>query len=309
MARRPGQEPRPAADSGDQPKLTQFGAQLQDVLKQRWLAEFREHIAPNFDNWPSILAETELQGLSSLSIVSSEPDAAGNRNLHVIPYWEKDGQMMNCTFSMTKEGGWIPDKKEAKKWEDTGIDTERLKDEVLRIATDIKPNVWHQVEDRLDFIKYGQPEGQPAPEARKAPEGNKGAVHTERIRQSIELPGFLFGCINREGGFKNYQALIFPGGVLLEHEEVGNAAYIVPINLDLPPIDLGLPADKRLPSEEKRDEIWKLQVLPAISEAKKRNARELGWIQVKHPKMGDPEWARKFRAKLEPHLAMLMRER
>lgn len=238
--------------------------------------KFNAVLAGRFDDVPNGNYLTELPGIDSITIFR------GENALSVVIYY--DNHKRHETLSLFSDGvlsGRIPKKLD--------IDNDQVLAEVIRIADSVDIGAWHHVDDDILPPGFWPKQEEKDGEAGKEKQISMPRTDSERIKFLTGQEDFLFGFDGRNSGFQGYYGYVFPWGIVLENDMVGNAAYFIDFDTPIAKDDAGgLRVAKRgerasLEQKEKvataRDEIisryWKPMKSVSKYEALQRGHKRL----------------------------------
>lgn len=203
---------------------------LADVLKEQEKSNtaklFQETINERFENIPKGHFSSKIPGVKSISFIPFKPSKDGERpQIHaVINYESSQGKENHTTWSIFQDGtilGKIPT--------DAKLNKRDLEQEIIYNLEQICDTFWYETDIKIlpehdSKEEVERPINKPGTQKIEQP-----PIDGERIEFLRKIDGAIFGFFNKDVGFDGYRAAIFPTFIVLENDDKGNAAFIVPL--------------------------------------------------------------------------------
>ena len=216
----------------EKPGLKSFsdlGKLATDMKKAEQKVVFERVLKDKFEKVPAGNFTTELSQIDSISIIPVH-SKDGRFSINAIIYYKNEQKKENhITWSISGDGtifGQVPP--------NLKVDREELAMEILKTIERINIDFWKKTDlDILPNSDEGESTGIEG--VSKKDDFTRSRTDPERLRFLEGQPMALFGFVNKKNGFKGFRGAVFPTFIVLENDQVGNAAYIV----DFPePIEL-----------------------------------------------------------------------
>lgn len=267
-----------------------------EAKKKERKDKFDEFLKGKCDDFKNGKFETILPGIDSIVMQKNAPDQKSGEinSVLVIPYWHKNGREYSVTCTLTEKDGLLIGTPNGKLPQDLKFTKEELHDEVLSIAESVD----------LDFFENVGNEILP-PDDWQSQKGEypwiEQPIDRRRLRFMKDQPNVLFGINGANSGFRGYYGFVFQKFLVLENDQVGNAAYFFDFDspLEVNQERFKLPPKRRMNKTE-RDNILQNNWQP-IADFTKSELKILGGEDKRHPvtTMDDDHWKDIMQAEID----------
>lgn len=281
-----------------------MGAHIKEKEAEENQKRFKEIFEDKFETFSGGNFKSVLPNVESISITKPLPSKDGKiDNLWITPLYKKADKSYlyhRTLFSLDRNGELrtvdkIPSELKS-------ITKNQFYKEILDITEAINLNFFESVNDEIlpsdDWLKNKIKKQ----ENIKEPIEKRESIDPNRIKLMNNHQKVLFGINGINSGFKGYFGWFFPTFLVLENENIGNAAYFFdfkePIQIDSNRFKL--PPAQRVLKKERQEIIHKYW--EPIANLTKYEALEEGAVRIWHPRIDDKEWWSKMETELNQKL-------
>lgn len=259
--------------AADETQREQERAELKD--------RYEQVLAGRFAEVPEGAFTTDLDRVPAILITRPPAAEKGKASLNVhVTYADRAGKEHAFTGSIFESGG--TGLVSATYPRDFPVNQETLSREVLRTLDRVNIGFWRFVDERI--FPTADPGEFPGGVPIESGGGKATRIDPERIAFLSQHQRALFGFVSTEKGFRGYHGVVLPDRMLLEHPEVGNAAFVVRLDppMALPELTFARPPKQRLGARE-RAAVLEQRITPLLQEARtKQTLRAMGARRVVH---------------------------